>query len=186
MVRVQEAGTIGFQGGLICDTLITVMPVNIDDPEIQKLFWSHVQPAPDDRCWPWMRTTVGKLGYGQFKVHQGGERKSFRANRLAFYIVNGYWPVFACHTCDNPLCCNPKHIYDGTPLQNMLDRKARGRANAPTGVSHWNSRLAESDVHEIRKRYAAGGVTYLQLGKEFGCSWNMIGCIVRRHSWTHI
>ena len=39
----------------------------------------------------------------------------------------GYPGLSACHHCDNPACCNPKHIWLGTTAANNADRDAKGR-----------------------------------------------------------
>lgn len=49
------------------------------------------------------------------------------AHRVAFFLTHGYWPAFACHTCDNVVCCNPAHIYDGSYASNTQDKVERFR-----------------------------------------------------------
>ena len=50
-------------------------------------------------------------------------------HRYMFEHINGSIPddMFICHTCDNPRCHNPDHLYAGSPSQNAQDRHNRRR-----------------------------------------------------------
>jgi hypothetical protein len=72
--------------------------------------------------------------------------KKLRATHQLSYEMNvGPIPEgkFICHHCDNPPCCNPTHLYAGTPKDNVHDRHARFRHWMPT-------KLTKSDVNYIR------------------------------------
>lgn len=93
-----------------------------DIPVIDR-FWSHVQVGAPDECWPWKLGTVGP-GYGQF--WNGTEHVP--AHRFAY--ESRYGPLgdlLGCHSCDNPPCCNPDHIFPGTYLDNTHDMIQKGR-----------------------------------------------------------
>jgi len=94
-------------------------------PEMAARFWALVEKAAPDRCWHW-RSVTSSAGYGQFKIN--GAR--YGAHRVAFFISQGRDPrdLQICHRCDNPLCCNPDHLFVGTHDDNMADKVAKGRA----------------------------------------------------------
>lgn len=87
-------------------------------------FWNDVAVTtnPDD-CWEWKWRTNEK-GYGATTY----ERRPVKAHRLAWFVTYGKWPEPAClHSCDNPPCCNPKHLREGASQDNHDDMVARKR-----------------------------------------------------------
>lgn len=97
------------------------------EKDIQR-FWSKVAITdnPDD-CWLWTAGTV--TGYGSF----GFQGRMRIASRVAWEITNSEIPagMKVLHTCDNPLCVNPKHLFLGTQLDNMRDMVRKGRKVQP-------------------------------------------------------
>lgn len=74
-------------------------------------------------CWEWTGS-VRKDGYGRFRING----KTFLAHRVAYYIHNGHWPVTnVCHSCDNPSCVNPEHLFPGSQKDNMQDCLIKNR-----------------------------------------------------------
>ena len=54
-----------------------------------------------------------------------------------------------CHTCDNPPCCNPYHLWLGSNLDNINDRTKKGRTAHQFGEVHGLTTLKEPDILEI-------------------------------------
>ena len=77
----------------------------------------------DSGCLEWTGATL--KGYGQ--IGDGG--KILYTHRVAYELAYGPLPdgMNACHTCDNPPCCEPEHLFAGTTLDNTLDMIAKGR-----------------------------------------------------------
>ena len=141
-------------------------------------FWSKVEKGSLTECWPW-RASFLRGGYGYFYFE--GTRQ---AHRMAYELSYGK-PGDKCvlHTCDNPACCNPSHLFLGTQGENIIDMEGKGRRRFARGEAS-NSKLNREQVNEIREKYASGGYTYVRLADEYNVSFPMIGNIVRRDSWA--
>jgi len=110
-------------------------------------FWSKVDMRGPDECWPWKACIRNKEeGYGAFML--GGKLRP--AHQIAWELMNGAMPsgMNACHRCDNPVCCNPSHIFPGSHAMNMADKTAKGRQ--VKGASVHTAKITEQDVAAIR------------------------------------
>ena len=99
--------------------------MDINHNQVEK-FWLNVQVGDDADCWEWQRGKSA-AGYGQMWT---GYKVEY-AHRIAFYLTWGYDPHECRHSCDNPPCCNPSHLLDGTRLDNVHDSIERGRNSSP-------------------------------------------------------
>jgi hypothetical protein len=86
-----------------------------------------------DACWPWL----GSCSHGYGSISWQG--RTIRTHVLVFILANGVVPshfdLQVLHTCDNPPCGNPKHLWLGAHLDNMSDKAAKGRSAGGGGVS---------------------------------------------------
>lgn len=122
---------------------------------ILELFPDLVSPEPNSGCWLW----EGPLMDGKYGgVYVGGVRKY--THRLSSEISHGPLEksVRVLHHCDVHCCVNPDHLFRGDQLDNMQDMAAKGR----------RSRISAETVREIRRLYAAGGVSQMDLASKFG------------------
>lgn len=108
-------------------------------------------------------------------------------HRVAWEAWNGTIPagMWVLHHCDNPPCCNPAHLYLGTPADNNRDRDERGRHRALRGSQNGQAKLTEDDALEIRERYAAGGVSQYALAAEYGVHQSAVWHVINGTGWRH-
>ncbi len=139
-------------------------------------FWSYVNKQGTE-CWDWEGSSLSN-GYGRI----GFNCKQYRAHRVAFYLTTEIDPAnkLVCHKCDNPGCCNPKHLFLGTNAENLKDRGTKGRTAC--GENQGGSKLTEKDVHEIRVSNEA----QKKIAALYGVTPASI-CQIRKYKlWKHI
>jgi hypothetical protein len=118
-------------------------------------FWAQVDICGHDECWEWKGTRFKKGGEGGYGRYRG----VWRAHRVAFELAYGRTPpddVLVLHSCDNPPCCNPRHLHLGTQGQNMSEKRRRGRAGKCWGEQHGMAVLTDAQCEDIRAKRLAG------------------------------
>jgi len=109
------------------------------DDELEERFLAKFEEATSKACWLWTAATLTK-GYGLFGVRS----QNALAHRVQFQRHHGYLPEVVCHTCDNPGCVNPAHLFAGDQTTNMSDCKAKGRS--ARGRRHGHALLTETQA----------------------------------------
>lgn len=123
-------------------------------------------------CREW-KNAVSKNGYPSFAVRVNKKHKRISVHRFVCQVkekrdLNG---LLACHTCDNKICINPKHLYGGTFSDNMRDTIASGRRFAnQRGERNGFSKLLDESVIDLRNKFKTGNYTVKALAGEFNIS----------------
>ena len=138
------------------------------------------------RCWLWT-SHCHPQGHGMLSHGGRGGRPQY-AHRVAYQVYRGPIPddQEVCHSCDNPPCVNPSHLFLGTHTDNMRDMYTKGRRLAAVGERVGSARLTAPQVLEIRRQWAAGGVTKSAIARAFGVDGKTIYSIVTFRSWRHL
>lgn len=146
-----------------------------------KRFWGSVDKS--NRCWNWL----GRLdsdGYGHFNYKDTG----IRAHKLSYLIRKGDIPAGLCvlHTCDNPRCVRPAHLFLGTPTDNMNDRDKKQRQ--ARGNRHGMAKLTPALVRFIRKNYRKGvrGRGSLVIGRKLNVTSATVLGVMNGRVWKHV
>lgn len=179
-------------------------------PQEIERFWSYVDKRGPDECWPW--TAAVNSRYGVFTIRTGYQ---FKAQRIAYFLHYGEdpEPLLVCHHCDNPICCNGKHLFKGTCKDNVDDCVTKGRRaygerhwtkihperlakgdrhwsvttpeKLARGEAHYSAKLTAKEVRKIRKLFATG-VRYARLAEQFHVRRQSIRCIILGTTWKHV
>lgn len=131
-------------------------------------------------CWDWLRGKSSK-GYGY--AYLKGKGGQVGAHHLSFFLFYGHWPkrgVHVLHSCDNPGCVNPKHLFLGTNLDNIQDKVSKGRSRK--GENHHKTKLTAAQIRAIRKDER----THSEIANDYGMSRIGILQIKNRRTWKHV
>jgi hypothetical protein len=143
-------------------------------------FYKFIDVKEKDECWEWQGYR-DKDGYGYFSI--GG--KPILAHRFMWEmeydeIQEG---IIICHTCDNPPCVNPNHLWEGNRKSNLEDMVEKGRSNR--GELNNMVKLTELDVIYIRQLHQ-NGIALNSIANIVGTHPSNVSLIVRRKTWKHI
>lgn len=154
---------------------------NISEKDFAR-FLKYVNIKSKNECWEWTGT-LDKYGYGVFSV----KRDSIKAHRFSYLSWYGYIDnkLEVCHSCDNPCCVNPMHLWQGTQSENTKDRHQKGRTKTGHlyGADNKRAKLNEQDVKWIRENYNPEIWSTRKLAKEFGVCQTNIRNILSYKSW---
>lgn len=144
--------------------------------KLGKLFYTSIEDAPD-HCveWPGYRD---KDGYGRYSppgLNQIGAH-TWQIKLLGLTINIDQ---VVAHTCDNPACFNPKHLYVGTQKKNQQDMLERNRLGLRKGETNNQATLSDAEVSEIRSVYTGARGELTALGKRYNTSRVTIRNIVK-------
>ncbi len=142
-------------------------------------------PDAAGRCWEW-RSAAGTCRYGTIS-YAGRVVKAPRVSwELHFGPIpkgEGYHGTCVLHTCDNPPCVNPAHLFLGTPGDNTRDRIAKGRSCRVFGERNGRAKLTREKVEAIRQDLASG-MSSLAVGRKYGISSSTALRIKHRQYWA--
>jgi len=140
-----------------------------------EVLWSKVDKKGEDDCWNWLGYKNNE-GYGRTWINDHG----YYAHRVIFNLafpntitLNAPESTadsgFLLHTCDNPSCCNPKHLFVGTHADNMADKVAKGRSPDFSGDKGPRAKLTMTQAREARQ-LRKEGISTKELAVRFGIS----------------
>lgn len=149
---------------------------------LEERFWPRLKITDLNGCWEW---TGHKLrGYGQIGVG-GRQHGLIYTHVLAWMIENGSevpTKMCVCHSCDNRSCCNPSHLFIGTPKDNTQDMIAKGRHSHGERAA---KKLSKTDVTVIRERARSGG-NHRLIAADYGVSRSLVSSIASGKRWAYV
>lgn len=145
---------------------------------VKQRFLEKVSVNKSNGCWEWTGAWKRPEGYGFFWMNRS--KKNEYAHRVSFEIFNRKHPgdLQVCHTCDNPKCVNPDHLFLGTAKDNMRDRSNKGR----TLDCERSPRAKITDA--IARAIFLSDETHATIARKHGVSVGTVYFIRARRTWV--
>lgn len=145
--------------------------------KVTKRFWSKVDKSWHG-CWIWQGGKDDD-GYGRIKI----SGYYVKAHRLAWQLKYGALSNdCVLHSCDNPSCVRPSHLFEGSRIDNNLDMTKKNRQ--AVGELQGHSKLTTKDVRVIRD--LQGLVSLKELASQYDIDISAIRKIHKRVNWKHV
>lgn len=153
----------------------------VDHPQsLVDRFWKYVNKKSDNECWEWNGSLMKRGNYGQLRHNL----KTLKAHRISYELHFGKIDKdkLICHSCGNSKCCNPNHLYAGTPKDNYNDSVKHNTAFILKPIYPEDVHCAKIDfkiAEEIRNSKLNG----VELGKKYNITKSMVSRIRRNLAW---
>lgn len=164
------------------------------------VFRSRIAYGIEGSCYLWQGGRCGD--YGSF--YCGPVLRAEYAHRISWELA--YGPMgdgqLVCHDCpggDNPLCCNPEHLFLGSQKANLQDASQKGmmasgnRHGTKTrpdrvarGQRNGGARLTEEQVLQMHRLARHRQLDYAELAGLFGVKPHTVYSILRGARWSHL
>ena len=151
--------------------------------EVKERFFEKINKNKNG-CWEWTAATSTK-GYGRFKING----RLYLAHRISFIIHKGsLGKSLACHSCDNPKCVNPSHLFKGTQSTNMIDCFKKGRLYVASGLPKghkFSAIISDNKIINI-KTAIEKGVKLTLIARRFKVKYQTIRDISSGRSYYNV
>lgn len=146
---------------------------------LENRFWKLIDKKEENECWAFLGSK-NKDGYGRMSK---GNSKLDSAHRISYELHKGIIPedMVVMHICDNPSCCNPKHLVLGTQNDNIQDMISKGRFV----LRNMSFKLTEEQMNGIRNKYTGKRGEKVKLAKEYNVVITTITNILNNKSWKN-
>jgi len=150
-------------------------------PEKYKEKFYQCFEVDEEGCWLWLKSSKGKLGYGEFSANG----KRHLSHRYSYELHKNEIPkgMLVLHKCDNARCVNPDHLEIGTQSKNIKDMYLRERRNVK-GENAPVHKLTQINVNALREEYRGGNIYQKDLAKKYSVSRSSISMIINGKRWT--
>ena len=139
---------------------------------VMRRFLKYVEIGKLDECWEWKGATL-EFGHGQFFWLS---QEIYTAHAAAYELfVGSRKGKCVLHSCDNPPCVNPGHLWLGTHQENMDDMVRKNRSSG---------KLTLKKAIKIRQLFSTGDYSLKRLARKYGVSVSTINETLSHRRWT--
>lgn len=152
-------------------------------------FWTKIGVAALSDCWIWL--AFFRPTYPGYNIKGDGKWRSSYDHRLMYEFMFDSFDkkLEVLHTCDNPKCVNPNHLWQGTQADNIKDMMEKGRKsynNGSIGSKNPRAKINEGIVLKIKTELANKKLSHKQVAKMFNVSKQCVDHINANNTWTHV
>lgn len=148
----------------------------LNDQTVRQRFYAKVDVPSWDSCWTWTGAKI-QDGYGVCRIDKR-QQLAHRVSWMLYHDRHIRKNMKCCHTCDNPACVNPMHLFIGTQKQNMRDMARKGRASK----AGFKRKLTTDQVMTIKARLTSGE-SPRDIAPDYGVTRQNIRMIMQGKSW---
>lgn len=91
--------------------------------------------------------------------------------------------MVVCHACDEPLCCNPAHLWIGSQHENVHDCVSKRRHSH--GEASATAKLTERQAAEVRLLMKSK-TPRAEIASRYGVTIHALYRISGGYSWKHL
>ena len=161
---------------------LTVTSLYPYDPAMRarflRRFWNRVQVGDKNGCWLWMGSRLPS-GYGRTTAVLGSRHSvHIYTHRLMLVLATGPLSRGGCvlHSCDNPPCCNPRHLRRGDQYDNVRDRNER----------RGSRKLTPEIVVKMRRSVEKGAISIQRAAEIHNVDYRTMWSAVRGHTYKEV
>lgn len=190
----------------LCSNTRCVNPKHLSSNFLYDVFNRSYKIDNETNCWNWTGF-CSKDGYGKINISEKALDnsknlitirpfnktliRSVTASRYSYILFRGHIPkvsnikdrLCVCHTCDNPKCVNPEHLFLGTYKDNSNDKLLKNRQIK--GEYSPKTKLKNADILKIRE-LSKQGVFAKIIAKQFNISVGGVYHITHGRTWRHL
>lgn len=162
----------------------------LKEPEVANLNVKRIEyklGGSNGDCWECVSHTRNDWGY---PIATRNGQKMIKLSRYVYELINEKKigkGLIVLHSCDNPHCINPSHLFEGTRADNVKDRVNKGRqAKGKVLGRRANSILSERDVYEIKHLLRSRIYTQKRIAEIYLVTTSAIEGIAIGKNWKHV